>query len=596
MARCWIRPLVVALTVFVPQSARSQDSSLATRIERALNEEGLVGMTWALVWPESTSVAAAGRHDARTGAPLLPGHRVQVGSVTKTLIATGILRLVTEGRLSLDQPVAALLPAIAFENRWDATDPVRVRHLLDHTAGLDDARFWQVFSLEPTPASPLERGIGAPLRVRIRPGTRMSYSNTGYTVAAMLIEAVTGERYEAWLDRYLLAPLGMTRSTFAYVTQSDDPTLAMGHFENGRAQAAVPSWLRPAGQFTTTVSDMARFARFLLSDGSVGGEPFIDPALLRLMGHPVGTEAREAGLSAGYALGLSTFDRYGARGLCHSGSTVGYRAMLCLFPETGHAFFSSHNADTEGGGYGRFDSLLVGELGIRNAAQASPSTGANLDQWAGWYARAPNRFAAFAWLDLVLGFATAREDAGTLVFTPFQGQPRVLHDWSPGLMRADGRGSASHIVYTTNGTAAISDGLSTWERTSLARLLPYWLSLALGLLGLAWVLGAGMVRIIRRSLAPRDPAFVPVLAVLALVLPAPFLARQSFLALGDLTVGSALLALVTLALPLAMVHGLWRWARARPRRSIVDAVAMAAVLQLTIVLAAWGLVPFRLWA
>ena len=596
MAPRWSRPLVVLLSVLLPPDARSQDSALATRLDRLLNEEGLVGITWALVRPDSTSVGAAGRFDARMGTTLMPDHRVQVGSVTKTMIATGILRLVTEGRVSLDQPVAEILPSIGFENPWNATDPVRVRHLLDHTAGLDDARFWQVFSLRPTPDSPLEDGIGAPLRVRIRPGSRMSYSNTGYTVAAMLIEAVTSMRYEAWLDQNLLAPLGMARSTFAYVTQSTDTTLAMGHFENGRTQAIVPSWLRPAGQFTTTPSDMARFARFLLSDGSVDGKPFIDPALLRLMGRPIGTEARDAGLSAGYALGMSTFDRYGARGLCHSGSTVGYRAMLCLFPETGHAFFSSHNADSEGAGYGRFDSLLVRELGIGHGTQATPSTGSDLAQWAGWYVRAPNRFAAFAWMDHVLGFATARQDAETLLFSPFQGQPRLLHPAGPGLLRADGRGRASHVAYVTNGTAAISDGLSTWEKVSLARLLPYWVSLALGLLGLAWILGIGLVRLLRRTLAPRDPAFVPVLSVLALVLPVPFLARQSFLALGDLTVGSALLAAVTAALPLAMVYGLWRFARTSPRRSTIDAVAMAAILQLALVLAAWGLVPFRLWA
>jgi CubicO group peptidase (beta-lactamase class C family) len=539
----WIIP-VVALTAFGPEAARAQDSSLAARLDRMLHEERLVGMTWALVWPDSTRVGAAGRFDAPSGTVLLPQHRMQVGSVTKTLIATGILRLVTEGRLSLDQPVANLLPSVSFENPWDGTDPVRVRHLLDHTAGLDDARFWQVFSLKPLPESPLEEGIEAPLQVRIRPGTRMSYSNTGFTVAAMLIEAVTGERYEAWLDRNLLAPLGMTRSTFAYVTQSADTTLAMGHFENGRTQESVPTWLRPAGQFTTTASDMAALARFLMSDGSVGGAPFIDPTLLRAMGHSAGTEAREAGLQAGYALGLSTFDRYGARGLCHAGSTVGYRAMLCLFPETGHAFFSSHNADAEGAGYGRFDSLLVRELGIPHASESAPSTAADLNRWAGWYVRAPSRFAAFAWMDLVLGFATLRPDVETLVFTPFQGQRRVLHPVGAGLLRADGRGSASHVVYPANGTEAISDGLSTWERISLARLLAYWVSLALGLLGLAWILGAGIVRLVRRALGPRDPAFVPFLAVLALALPIPFLARQSFLALGDFTLGSALLATV----------------------------------------------------
>jgi hypothetical protein len=118
------------------------------------------------------------------------------------------------------------------------------------------------------------------------------------------------------------------------------------------------------------------------------------------------------------------------------------------------------------------------------------------------------------------------------------------------------------------------------------------------LLGLVYLLLAGLVRLARRSLSPSQPFFVPFLAVLALAIPVPLFLTQSFLQLGDLTPGSAALAIVTGVLPLAMLFGLWRRFRegAAGWYTVLDVSAMVAVLQWTTVLAAWGLVPLRLWA
>ncbi|MDQ3040093.1 MAG: beta-lactamase family protein, partial [Pseudomonadota bacterium] len=306
-------------------------SDLDDRISVRLQEQGLVGAVWATVGPTGeVAVGAAGRKDARRPQLLDGRDRVQVGSVAKPVLATGILLLASQGRVSLDDPVTSLLTDVAFENPWEATDPLRLHHLLDQTSGLDDARLWQVFSLQATPDTPLSevftRDPGV-LKVRSRPGTRFSYSNMGYTLAGRVIEAVTGERYESFLANKLLAPLGMHDSTFGFVTQEGpgaDTRLAMGHFEGGATQAAVPTYVRPAGQLTTTATDIARFARFLMSDGRLQGKAFIDPALLRAMGHAPETEAARAGLRPGYGLGLYTRDRNGVVGRCHGGSTVGY--------------------------------------------------------------------------------------------------------------------------------------------------------------------------------------------------------------------------------------------------------------------------------
>lgn len=588
-------------------STAAQPSDMRSDIAAALVDEGLVGAVWATLAADgSIATGAAGLKDARDRTAMRADHKVHIGSIAKTLLATGVLRLVSERRLALDTPVSQLLPDVRFDNPWAASHPVLVRHLLDHTAGLDDARLWQVFSREAVPDTPLSAAFaGGPslLRIRSRPGSTFSYSNMGYTLLGRVIEAVTGERYERYLDRALLAPLRMHDSSFGFVSQAGefgDARLAMGHFEAGVPHVAVPQFVRPAGQFTTTARDMALFARFLLGDGKIDGRPFIDPLLLRAMGRPSGTDAARAGLEAGYALGLGWRDRGGVAGLCHGGNIVGYRAMLCLYPEADKAFFIAMNADSETADYARFDRLLARALAI--PARQAPAPAALPDgvgNWLGIYVPAPNRFQTFAYLDHVLGFVTLGRAGEGLRLKPFQSDARQLVPAGGRLFRAVDRTAPSHVLLTTgDGEAALSDGFQTFRKTELWRIGLLWVSLAAGLAGLGYILLAGLVRAARRALARTQPLLVPWLAVLALLLPIPLFLAQSFLRLGDLTPASASLALVTGLLPLALAYGLMRRLRAgvASGSARLEAIAMAGALQWLAVLATWGLVPLRLWS
>lgn len=598
---------VIWVGVFLATAQARQpkaQAELHEEMETSVEEEGLVGATWATVTPNGIATGAAGLADARRQELLSADSKVQTGSIVKTFIAAGILRLVTEGRLVLDSPVAPLLPHVKFENPWASSDPVLVRHLLDHTSGLDDARLWQVFSLNAGPDTPLSASIPpGRLQIRSRPGSRLSYSNLGYTLLGMVIEHVTGERYEQYLDAHLLRPLDMPHSTFRFVSQEGphaDTRLAMGHFEGGAIQPAVPLYLRPAGQFTTTASDMGRFARFLMSNGEIDGDVFIASHLLRAMGRPTTTEAASAGLvDVGYGLGLNSRDRHGVLGNCHIGTTVGFRANLCLFPEEQKAFFVAMNADVDTASYDRFDALLVRELGITAATPTrsqSPPNG--VGDWQGVYVLAPNRTESFAYLDRVLNFAIVRWDGRQLHLNPFQGTARSMFPVGGWLFRAEDRTRASHVLLVSvDGWRIISDGFRSYEQISPWRMVPLWASLVAGMVGLLYLVLLGVLRILRRRFRPDDPLFIPFLASVALLLPVPLFFAQSFLRLGDLTPASAMLALVTGMLPLAMLFGLWRsFARgAANRGALADRLAMLGVLQWNIVLAFWGLMPLRLW-
>lgn len=561
-----------------------------------LQTQGLAGAVWSM--PGGTG--AAGLSDVRRGTPMRTDQRVHVGSVAKTVLATGILRLVSERRLTLDTPVAALLSGMPFDNPWADSDPVRVRHLVDHTTGLDDSRFWHVFTLQAGPDVPLAAAFPAGhglLRVRSKPGTRFSYSNLGYTLLGMIIEAVTRQRYERYLDTALLAPLGMHDSTFAFVTQAGDARLAMGHFEHGAPHAAVPSYVRPAGQFTTTAADMGRFAHFLMSDGRIDGRPFIDPALLRRMGEPTTTEAARAGLAVGYGLGMRRIDRHGVVATCHAGNGIGFRANLCLLPDTNQAFFVAVNTDSETADYQRLDELMLREL-----AEAAPAphravmeSGAAAGPWQGLYIPAPNRFHSLRLLDTLLNVVYVCGSGTGLRLRSPQAATLELHHAGGPLWQAPGKLLPSHVLLrSTEGPRVLSTGTQSWEQVSTSYWLALWCSVVAGLAGLVHVLAATAMRAWRGQLSLATPLLTPCAGVLALLLPLPLLLRQSFLQLGDMTAATILLGLVTAALPVTMLAGLaLAWRSGRSTRA--EMAAMAAVLQVCALLAAWGLLPLRLW-
>jgi hypothetical protein len=120
------------------------------------------------------------------------------------------------------------------------------------------------------------------------------------------------------------------------------------------------------------------------------------------------------------------------------------------------------------------------------------------------------------------------------------------------------------------------------------------------IVGFLYIGVVGLARVLGRRPWRDDALRASLIVIAALVLPALLMLRQSFLQMGDLTAGSILLAVVTAMLPIALAAGLFRAVRtARTRRAggaIVDAAALVLALQGWVVLAAWGLMPIRMWA
>jgi D-alanyl-D-alanine carboxypeptidase len=234
---------------------------------------------------EARSVAA-GVDDLATGARLRPAARLRVGSVTKTLVATVVLQLVGEGRLRLDEPVETWLPGLLPDG-----DVITVRHLLQHRSGLADYVETPGFTerlLENPVYEPEELVALATARpLEFAPGTDFAYSNTGYVVAGLLVEAVTGNSLGQELRDRILVPLDLDHTSFPVSKRTFGGYHAHGYVPGGHAPSPQaepldvtginPSWAWAAGALVSNAADVSRFYRSLL------GGRLLEPGLLEEM-------------------------------------------------------------------------------------------------------------------------------------------------------------------------------------------------------------------------------------------------------------------------------------------------------------------------
>jgi CubicO group peptidase (beta-lactamase class C family) len=330
----------MALTVDASAaSGPGQDvEALRGRVAEILAREGVPGAGIALVGSDGQVwTGGVGVTDRRSGVPVVADTAFRVGSISKSVTAIAMMRLVEQGRLSLDARLADLAPEVSFENPWEAGDPVRLDHLLEHTAGFEFARFNEWFDDRAEPRSLLEALRVNPRSRRSRwpPGARFAYSNEGYLVAGYLLEQATGLPFDDAVRSLALEPLGMGGAAFR-ATPALRAHLAQGHGwpePSGAPVVYEEDMMRPAANLAATPRDMARLVAFFLGRGTLEGHEILSPASVARM------EARRtlpfAGPDDQYGLGVELFQQDGFVGRGHVGMTFGFEAAYRYLPEPG---------------------------------------------------------------------------------------------------------------------------------------------------------------------------------------------------------------------------------------------------------------------
>jgi len=271
----------------------------------------------------------------------------RAGSVSKAFTAAAAIRLSEQGRLSLDIDVNEYLRRVRLEDTCPA--PVTLRHLLTHTAGLAE----YIHGQHPRAAAdwlPLAEYLARRLPPRVRPpGELFSYNDHGYSLAGLVVQDVAGIPYEDYMEREILAPLGMSRSTFSQrPAGSLLGDLAVGYrFTDNRYVAYSLDYCQtvPAAGLYTTAGDMARFMMALLDgvrgddgDAQILSAAGVDRMFQRAFAHHPALRGR--------TLGLSEMFTDGRHVLFHDGAMPGFNSRMCLVPGQRCGFFLAWNSDS----------------------------------------------------------------------------------------------------------------------------------------------------------------------------------------------------------------------------------------------------------
>lgn len=310
-----------------------------------------------------------------------------VGSVGKSFVALTFGHLASLRAVSLGARLIDLAPDLPIRNAY-AGYPITLDEVLEHTAGFDDMNLSGIYNDRDPPDPPLREVIDKfkePYVVRWRPGTRMSYSNPGYTLAGYVLERVSRMPYEEAVKRNVLDPLGMTESGFS-LPASSLPLQAKSYLSStGRQNPTREPYNRPAGDFKTTLPDMERFVAMLLRGGSYDGKQIVSRALLELMERPHSTDAARAGLKDGVGTGIDSATdrtlRYG-----HGGEVDSFVSVYRYIPDQGIAYVILLNGDGDYGDGGDVEATLLAHIAKPTNSKLPVRVGIpRLESYVGYY-------------------------------------------------------------------------------------------------------------------------------------------------------------------------------------------------------------------
>ena len=300
-----------------------------------------------LVW-----VKTAGVQDLESHAPVTPDTVFRIASMTKSFTAMSILKLRDEGKLSLDDPVARYVPALADLPYPTKDSPtLTIRHLLTHSEGFPEDNPWgdrQLAQSDETIRAWMRSGIP----FSTAPGTAYEYSNYGFAILGQIVSRVSGRPYADYVRDQILLPLGMRASTF-HLDAVPREHLARGYrWEDNTWKNETPlahGSFGSMGGLWTSARDLSRYVAFLMSAFPPRNEAEKGPVkrssaremqqAWRFQGTSMGRSALDAPLQLstsayGYGLGISQDCRFNY-GVGHGGGLPAYGSLMRWLPEHG---------------------------------------------------------------------------------------------------------------------------------------------------------------------------------------------------------------------------------------------------------------------
>jgi CubicO group peptidase (beta-lactamase class C family) len=326
------------------------------------------------------SVEAVGYSDVKAKTPLKTDATFWIASMSKPITSCGLMMLVDEGKVNLDDPVEKYLPE--FKNVWLAVEKDKdhillkkpqktmlVRHLLDHTSGMPFKSDLEVPTLDRVTLRDSALSY-AMTPLQSEPGTKYAYSNAGINTAGRIIEVVSRMPYEEFMDKRLFEPLGMKDTTFwpneaqlARLAKSYKPGMDKKSLEETNIGALTyPLTDRkrqpmPAGGLFSTAADLARLCRMVLNGGELDGKRYLTEAAVKEMSkRQTPMELKES-----YGLGFAVSgDTFGHGGAYATDMQINTKHGLVLIYLVQHAGFPGEGGKAKGA----FQQAAIREFGM----------------------------------------------------------------------------------------------------------------------------------------------------------------------------------------------------------------------------------------
>lgn len=369
--------LVIIVSNLYPITKAEQGTSLESftayldeRIPHIMEAYQIPGVNIALVkGGETIWTKAYGYANLEEGRKMTTDTYLRVESISKSVTAYGIMKLVEQGEIELDSPVSQYLNNWNFPESEFSQEKISVRQLLSHRSGLPLGDFTKRYP--PTQKMPsLEDSLSTQAIIDQEPGSSFSYSNVGYNLLELLIEEVTGRDFSEYMDEEILGPLGMNNSSYTW-SEDFKPGLPFGYDLKGEP---VPVYVYPekgSGGLLATIEDMATFIGKLSEN-----QPVLSRQSMEMLYTPTADK-----------LGVYNyvFDSYGLgyyleklsngnRAVSHGGQGAGWMTHFHSVPETG-------------------DGIVI----LTNSQRSWPFIAYILSDWAKWNGLSPIGMSRIIW-------------------------------------------------------------------------------------------------------------------------------------------------------------------------------------------------------
>lgn len=269
--------------------------------------------------------------------PVDPGRTLfRQASISKLITWIAVMQMVEHGKIDLDKDINAYLD---FRIPEAFGKPITMRNLMTHRSGFEEVqRGLNSYDLKDIPPLDVALKRWVPTRI-FAPGTTPAYSNYGTTLAAYIVQRVSGEPFETYAIRHIFAPAGMTMASFS---QNLPPNLRSQVASGYNRGSGAPSRLElnsfwPAGGLSATGTDMGRFMVAHLENGGA----LLKPETARLMHDSI---LKAIPPLNGMALGFYEQNINGRRALSHAGDTLTFHSQLWLLPDERVGIYMSMNA------------------------------------------------------------------------------------------------------------------------------------------------------------------------------------------------------------------------------------------------------------